>query len=245
MPLPGKSAIAQPVLTARQFRARAARRALASQGLLEAVTWSFTSQDLAEQFGGGEGNLRLANPISSELDAMRPSALPNLLAAAGRNLDRGAEEFGLFEVGPAYSGVAASDQITEAAGVRVGLAEPRQWSAATRPVDAFDFQADALAALAAAGAPVAKLRVEAGGPAWYHPGRSGTFQLGRKTRWQCLANYTLLFWPPSGSRPQWWPSRFSWTLSRSKNRRREKPRPPNPDTRPRTCRRWNGISRFG
>ena len=178
VPLPGKSAIAQPVLTARQLRARAARRALASQGLLEAVTWSFTSQDLAEQFGGGEANLRLANPISSELDAMRPSALPNLLAAAGRNLDRGAEEFGLFEVGPAYSGVAASDQITEAAGVRVGLAEPRQWSAATRPVDAFDAKADALAALAAAGAPVAKLRVEAGGPAWYHPGRSGTFQLG-------------------------------------------------------------------
>jgi len=178
VPLRGKSAIAQPVLTPRQLRARAARRALASQGLLEAVTWSFTSQKLAEQFGGGSQALRLANPISSELDAMRPSALPNLLAAAGRNLDRGADNFGLFEVGPAYSGTAADDQITEAAGVRIGFAVPRQWSAEPRPADAFDAKADALAALAAAGAPVAKLKIEATAPSWYHPGRSGTIQLG-------------------------------------------------------------------
>ena len=178
VPLRGKSAIAGPVLTQRQLRARAARRALASQGLLEAVTWSFTSQGFAEQFGGGAAKLRLANPISSELDAMRPSALPNLLAAAGRNLDRGAGDFGLFEVGPAYAGVTPGEQITEAAGVRVGLAEPRQWSAVSDAVDAFDAKADALAALAAAGAPLTKLKVEAGGPAWYHPGRSGTIQLG-------------------------------------------------------------------
>jgi phenylalanyl-tRNA synthetase beta chain len=178
VPLRGKSAIAQPVLTPRQLRARAARRALASQGLLEAVTWSFTSQKLAEQFGGGSQALRLANPISSELDAMRPSALPNLLAAAGRNLDRGAENFGLFEVGPAYSGTSADDQFTEASGVRIGSAVPRQWSVKTRPADAFDAKADALAALAAGGAPVAKLKVEATAPAWYHPGRSGSIQLG-------------------------------------------------------------------
>ena len=178
VPLRGKSAIAQPVLTPRQLRARAARRALASQGLLEAVTWSFTSQKLAEQFGGGSQTLRLANPISSELDAMRPSALPNLLAAAGRNLDRGAEDFGLFEVGPAYSGTGPGDQITEAAGVRIGAAVPRQWGAETRATDTFDAKADAFAALAAAGAPVAKLKIEATAPAWYHPGRSGTIKLG-------------------------------------------------------------------
>ena len=178
VPLRGKSAITQPVLTPRQLRTRAARRALASQGLLEAVTWSFTSQELAEQFGGGSQSLRLANPISSELDAMRPSALPNLLAAAARNLDRGAENFGLFEVGPAYSGTAAGDQITEAAGVRIGATVPRQWSDQTRPADTFDAKADAMAALAAAGAPVAKLKIEASAPAWYHPGRSGTLLLG-------------------------------------------------------------------
>jgi phenylalanyl-tRNA synthetase beta chain len=178
VPLRGKSAITQPVLTPRQLRTRAARRALASQGLLEAVTWSFTSQELAEQFGGGSQSLRLANPISSELDAMRPSALPNLLAAAARNLDRGAENFGLFEVGPSYSGTAAGDQITEAAGVRIGATVPRQWSDQTRPADTFDAKADAMAALAAAGAPVAKLKIEASAPAWYHPGRSGTLLLG-------------------------------------------------------------------
>jgi len=45
-------------------------------------------------------------------------------------------------------------------------------------VTAFDAKADALAVLAAAGAPAAALQVVAGGPAWLHPGRSGTIQIG-------------------------------------------------------------------
>ena len=178
VPFRGASAVAQPVLRSRQRRARAAKRALAARGLLEAVTWSFTSARLAALFGGGAETLRLANPISSELDAMRPSALPNLMAAGRRNLDRGAEDFGLFEVGPYYTGTNPEDQATEAAGVRFGMAEPRQWSAGARDVDAYDAKADALAALEASGAPMAKARVEAGGSAWFHPGRSGTVRLG-------------------------------------------------------------------
>ncbi len=178
VPLRGKSDVAQPVLTPRQQRARSARRALAGRGLLEAVTWSFTSQKMAEVFGGGSPALRLANPINSELGVMRPSALSNLMAAVGRNLDRGAENFGLFEVGPAYSGTGPGDQSTEAAGVRVGQANPRHWSGDQRPVDAFDAKADVLTALGAAGLAPGKAKVQAGAPAWFHPGRSGTVQMG-------------------------------------------------------------------
>jgi phenylalanyl-tRNA synthetase beta chain len=42
----------------------------------------------------------------------------------------------------------------------------------------FDAKADALAVLAAAGAPMSALQVVPGGPAWFHPGRSGTIQMG-------------------------------------------------------------------
>src|SRR3546814_18473355 len=62
-------------------------RALAARGMLEAVTYSFTDGRFAGLFSGGD--LKLANPISAELDVMRPSILPNLLMAARRNADRG------------------------------------------------------------------------------------------------------------------------------------------------------------
>ena len=53
----------------------------------------------------------------------------------------------------------------------------RHWSG-SKPVDAFDAKADAFAVLAAAGAPMQALQVVPGGPAWFHPGRSGTIQIG-------------------------------------------------------------------
>ena len=65
------------------------------------------------------------------------------------------------------------------AGVRAARAVPRNWLGAERPVDPFDAKADALAALGAAGAPLASLQASAEGPAWYHPGRVGTLSLGR------------------------------------------------------------------
>jgi phenylalanyl-tRNA synthetase beta chain len=43
----------------------------------EAVTWSFLPKAQAELFGGGDRALELANPISSELNRMRPSLLPD------------------------------------------------------------------------------------------------------------------------------------------------------------------------
>jgi phenylalanyl-tRNA synthetase beta chain len=54
----------------------------------------------------------------------------------------------------------------------------RHWSGKAADVDAFDAKADALAVLAAAGAPASAMQVVPGGPAWFHPGRSGTIQIG-------------------------------------------------------------------
>jgi phenylalanyl-tRNA synthetase beta chain len=157
-----------------------AKRALAVRGLREAVTWSFLPRAQAEMFGGGLAELMLANPISSDLDTMRPSLLPNLIAAAGRNVDRGFADLGLFEVGPQYAGVRAEDQAMAATAVRRGMTGARHWSAAPRPVDAYDAKADAEALLTACGAPVANLQTAAEAPAWYHPGRSGVLRLGPK-----------------------------------------------------------------
>ncbi len=172
----------KPVLTPIQVRTRKAKRALAARGLVEAVTWSFISKPQAELFGGGSPDLALANPIAADLSDMRPSLIPGLAAAAQRNADRGFPDVALFEVGQVFKGDRPQDQFIAATGVRRARAKAsgsgRHWSSPAADVDAFDAKGDALAALAAAGAPAAALQVVPGGPAWFHPGRCGTIQIG-------------------------------------------------------------------
>jgi phenylalanyl-tRNA synthetase beta chain len=176
-----RPAVPRPVLTPTQRRTTWLRRALASRGLNETVTWSFLSQDQAKLFGGGQAELVLANPIASDLDTMRPSVLPNLLAAVARNAARGFKDAGLFEIGAAFKGERPEDQQSIAAGVRAGKASPRHWSGSPRAYDALDAKADALAAIGAAQGPTESLQISTDAPAWYHPGRSGSLKMGNKT----------------------------------------------------------------
>ncbi len=181
-PFPRGEFARKPVLTTIQVRSRKAKRAAAARGLVEAVTWSFISKAQATLFGGGKPELALANPIAADLSDMRPSLIPGLVAAAQRNADRGFPDVALFEVGQVFYGDRPEDQFTAAAGIRRGLAKPegagRHWTARETAVDAFDVKGDALAVLAAAGAPAQAMQVVPGGPGWLHPGRSGTIQIG-------------------------------------------------------------------
>jgi phenylalanyl-tRNA synthetase beta chain len=109
---------------------------------------------------------------------MRPSVVPNLLAAAQRNADRGYPDAALFEIGPIYHDDTPEGQVEVASGLRFGRSGPRHWSGPDQPVDAFAAKADALAAIAASGGPAENLQVTTDAPAWFHPGRSGTLRLG-------------------------------------------------------------------
>ena len=174
----------KPVLTLLQKRVRAARRALAARGLVEAVTWSFISKDQATLFGGGKPELALANPIASDLSDMRPSLAPGLLKSAQRNADRGFPDVGLFEVGQVFLGAGENDQRIAASLVRRGSARPegagRHWRERAKAVDVFDAKADALALLQSLGVSLAAIQIVPGGPSFLHPGRSGTLQFGPK-----------------------------------------------------------------
>jgi phenylalanyl-tRNA synthetase beta chain len=171
----------KPVLTPIQLRTRRAKRTLAARGMVEAVTWSFISKPTAELFGGGKAELALANPIAADLSDMRPSLLPGLIASAQANGDRGFADVTLFEVGQIFKGDRPEDQFVAAAGIRHGYASSkgigRHWSGSATS-DAFDAKADALAVLAAAGAPMQALQIVPGATSWLHPGRSGTIQIG-------------------------------------------------------------------
>jgi phenylalanyl-tRNA synthetase beta chain len=180
-PMDRDTPLPKPALTLGQRRRATARRALASRGLVEAVTYSFMSSSLVSLFGDGPESIRLINPISNDLDVMRPSLLPNLIAAAGRNADRGLPDAALFEVGPQYAGNTPEDQQMVAAGIRSGRTGQRHWASPPRAHDVFDAKADAMAVLSALDVPVDKLTVTTDAPNWYHPGRSGVFRLGPKT----------------------------------------------------------------
>ena len=183
-PMPRTQGVAGAVLTERQKRARRARRALAGRGMVEAVTWSFIPRAQAAQFGGGQDELELANPISTEMSSMRPGLLPGLLTAAQRNRNRGFTDVALFEIGQAYAGAEPNQQLLLASGVRAGQAQlggsGRHWSGAAATAGVFDVKADVMATLAALGLDASKAPVTRDAPAWFHPGRSGTLRLGPK-----------------------------------------------------------------
>ncbi len=175
------SSVAAPAETPTLTRTRKARNALAARGLDECITWSFMSGKHAGHFNDNKplDALTLRNPISSDLDVMRPSILPNLITAAGYNHDRGQSDVALYEVGPAFKSVKPDGQAIVAAGVRAGNMAARHWSGQTaRAVDVYDAKADALAALEACGAPSANAQVTRDAPSYYHPGRSGALRLG-------------------------------------------------------------------
>lgn len=183
-PLPRLSHVAPRMLTTIQNRRRLARRSLATRGLDEAVNWSFISEAEARLFGGGQPELKLANPIASELTCMRPSLLPGLLGAARRNGNRGFDDLKLFEVGQVFLSHLPDGQHTYATGIRTGTASVsgagRHWESAAKTVSVFDAKADLGALLDTLGLDIAKLQLVAEPAAWSHPGRGGRIQLGPK-----------------------------------------------------------------
>ena len=176
-PLPRLAHVAPRMLTTLQNRRRIARRTLAARGLDEAVTWSFIPAAEAERYGGGAPELKLANPIASELTDMRPSLLPGLLAAAQRNTNRGFADLKLFEVGQVFHSVLPEGQRTYASGIRLG--STRHWQGAGK-VSVFDAKADIAALLDAMGHDIDKLQLVSEPAPWSHPGRGGRIQLGPK-----------------------------------------------------------------
>ncbi len=179
-PLPAVTPPAGGVLTPRQARIQKGRRVLAALGYEEAVTWSFTARASAALFGGGQDELVLANPIAADLDCMRPSVLPNLIGAAGRNAARGFDDVALFEIGPVFSGDEPGDQ-RMAMGVVLASHPARHWEGA-RADELFKLKGDLFALLDELGAPTASLQIAQGQASpWWHPGRSARLQLGPKT----------------------------------------------------------------
>lgn len=171
----------QQTLKPAQARIVTVRHELASRGMFETVTWSFADSLTAQYFHkvNQPEKILLQNPISADLNEMRPSILPNLLRGAKNNAARGYNNIALFEIGPEFYGRQPNQQMTVAAGIRLGQTSKKDWGGSARDVDVFDVKADVLAIIAAAQGPYENAQVTADAPEYYHPGRSGAIRLGK------------------------------------------------------------------
>ena len=171
-------------------RERLLRHGLAARGCLEAVTWSFISARAAALFCEDPKTLwRVSNPLSSQLEVMRPSVVPGLVMAAVRLQARAQRDVALFEVGRRYQ---RPKEIPALAGLRCGHAlfsgGYRSWGTPPRALTALDAKADAVAALRACG--VEALDTLSRAPPWYAPGNSGSLVLDKSQN--ILAHFGLL-----------------------------------------------------
>ena len=153
------------------------QRALASKGYLEAITWSFTDSKIDKQFARGEKEIKIFNPISSDLDVMRRSIYSNLIISLKKNQDRGYEDLSFFEVGPVFFGKNPGEQQIVVGGLRSGLISRKSWLEKYRNVDVFDIKSDVIRTLIDLGLEESDLFISNNTKNCYHPGRSGSINL--------------------------------------------------------------------
>lgn len=166
-------------LTIEQRRIVTARHELASRGMYETVTWSFTDSNIGKHFRKSNDEILLSNPIAADLDEMRQSILPNLLIGVRNNISRGYSDVSIFEIGPEFNSRKPLDQKTVTSGIRSGKTSKKSWIGEVREYDVFDAKADAIAVIASANGPYDNVQITNDAPKYYHPGRSGTLRLGK------------------------------------------------------------------
>jgi len=165
-------------LSYRQKLFHFAQRSVASKGYTEAVTWSFTDSKTDTLFSELKNEIKLSNPISSDLDVLRSSLYSNLIISAKKNIHRNFEDLMLFEIGPVFKGSKPGEQSKMIGAIKTGKYSRKNWIEKERNFDVFDIKNDALRTLNEIGIDLSKIAVSNKTKKWYHPGRSGLLSLG-------------------------------------------------------------------
>ena len=156
------------------------QRSIASKGYLESITWSFTDSNYNNYFKGTNKEIKIVNPISSELSVLRNSIFSNLIMFMSRNLDRGSKDLSIFEIGPVFTGSNPGEQNTVVCGLSAGKKFRLSWIEKERNIDVFDVKRDVVQTLVEAGYDCEKFFVDSETPNYYHPGKSGRLFLSRE-----------------------------------------------------------------
>ncbi len=155
------------------------QRSVASKGYFETVTWSFTDSKINKIFKENLKEIKIVNPISSDLDVLRNSIFTNLTFYLKKNLDRGFKDISLFEIGPIFKGSKPGEQLTVIGGIKSGKISRLNWNEKDRIVDVFDVKKDVIQTLVEAGYDRQSFFVRDKSPSYYHPGKSGSVYLDK------------------------------------------------------------------
>ena len=169
----------KPTLTQTQKMFHFLQRAIASKGYLEAITWSFTDSNYNDYFKQTKKEIKIINPISSELGVLRSSIFSNLIMYMSKNLDRGFKDLSIFEIGPVFFGSNPGEQTTVVCGLSSGKKSRLSWIDKERDVDVFDVKRDVVQTLIEAGYNSDKFFIDDNTPNYYHPGKSGRIFLNK------------------------------------------------------------------
>ena len=156
------------------------QRSIASKGYLEAITWSFTDGKFNNYFKGKNKEIKIINPISSELGVLRNSIFSNLIMYMSKNIDRGFKDIAIFEIGPIFTSSNPGEQHLIACGLLSGKKSRLSWIEKERTVDVFDVKRDVVQTLVEAGYNSDKFFTDKETPNYYHPGKSGRLFLNKE-----------------------------------------------------------------
>ena len=155
------------------------QRSVASKGYYETVTWSFTDSKINQLFKESYKEIKIVNPISSDLNVLRNSIFPNLIFYLKRNLDRGFKDVSLFEIGPTFLGNQPGEQQTVIGAIKSGKISRLNWNEKERIVDVFDVKKDVIQTLIEAGYDKQSFFIRDNSPSYFHPGKSGSIYLDK------------------------------------------------------------------
>jgi phenylalanyl-tRNA synthetase beta chain len=155
------------------------QRSIASKGYLEAITWSFADSNFNDHFRETNKEIKIINPISSELGVLRNSIFSNLIMYMNKNLDRGIKDMSIFEIGPVFTGPNPGEQNTVVCGLSAGKKFRSSWIDKDRNIDVFDIKKDIVQTLIETGYNPDKFFIDSETPNYYHPGKSGRLFLNK------------------------------------------------------------------
>ncbi len=172
----------KPTLNKSQKLFHFLQRSVATKGYFEAITWSFTDPNFNNFFREKKKEIKIVNPLSSEIGVLRNSIFSNLIFYLHKNLNRDIKDLSLFEIGPIFSGSNPGEQEIVIGGLRSGKISRSSWIENNRKVDIFDVKKDVIQTLIEAGFDKSKIFIDDITPNYYHPGKSGRIFLNNKEK---------------------------------------------------------------
>ena len=164
----------KPTLNFFQRHFHLAQRSVASKGYLETITWSFTDEKINNKFKENIEEVKIVNPISSDLNVLRSSLYSNLIYYLEKNINRGFGNQSLFEIGPCFTGKKPGQQVTVICGVRKEHADEENYLRKEKYFDVYDIKKDAVQTLVELGIDKKETTINLNTPSYYHPGISGS-----------------------------------------------------------------------